>query len=665
MKKKSLEQIINKNQEEKKVKNKLTQDPKIKKYKKITKIGALILGIILIVLLGISYFSINPALSAYYNAQRGKDDLLQAQKALQEMKLSGAIKAIEYAEEDFSRANESLAKLKWIKIIPFANIQYKAAEKLSSASLQISSSLKMVLQVAEDVTAPIQYKDLNRIGGITPEQKEEILKSLHQSYPKLELAQSEIELAELEINKMPSFGVAKEIEEAKNQVTSYLPQLKQVLEKTTLLAKLLPGFAGYPNEQTYMVLLQNNTELRPGGGFLGSYGILKVKGGEIEELKIDDTYNLDNHAETNFTPPWQLPRLVHPDLDTWYLRDANWSPDFPTSAEKAEWLYHQEGGEREFDGSVAINTTFIEYLLEVTGPVTVEGFPREFTSDNVTELIQYHVEKRYAELGLSDEFRKNLLGELASKIMDRLFSLPKEKVSILLENISKSLEEKHLMLYSKNEEIQGFLEEENWSARIKEYDGDYIEVVDANMASLKTDAHIKRKFNYELNLDGKDRVQAKLTITHQNNAPGFSWKTTRYRTWNRIYIPQGSELINIDGNEKGEQYYNEPGKSYEIIDELGKTSIGTFTSIEPGEERTLTYEYYLPEDLSKDLKNKGYKLLFQKQPGTISPELEININSSNTIKSISPLEVGTLLSNNKRVEYKTNLLTDQEFIVNY
>lgn len=642
-----------------------TERSRGQKYKKIIKIGAVVLGVILIILVGLGYFSINPALSAYYSAQRGKTDLQQAQKALQEMKLSGAIKAIEYAEEDLNNANESLAKLKWVKIIPFVNIQYKAATQLATASSQISSSLKMVLQVAEDVTAPIEFKNLSKIGGLTPEQKEEVLKNLYQSYPRLELAQSEIELAELEINKMPSFGVVKEIEEAKNEVTSYLPQLKQVLEKTTVLSKLLPRFAGYPNEQTYLILLQNNTELRPTGGFLGSYGILKVKGGEIAELKTDDTYNLDNHAETNFTPPWQLPTLVHPDLNTWYLRDANWSPDFPTSAEKADWLYHQEGGKVEFNGSIAITSTFIEYLLEVTGPITVEGFPREFTSENVTELIQYHVEKRYAELGLSDEFRKNLIGELASKMIDKLFSLPKEKLTLLLDNLSKSLEEKHFMLYSKDEEIQNFIEEENWGAKIKEYDGDYLEVVDANMASLKTDAYVERKYNYELDLNGNDKVKAKLAITHRNNAPGFSWKTTRYRTWNRIYVPQGSELINIDGNEKGQQYYNEPGKTYEIIDEAGKTSIGTFTSIEPGEERTLTYEYYLPEKLSQDLKQNGYKLLFQKQPGTISPELEINVNSSNTIKSFSPQDIGSLLSNNKRVEYKTNLLTDKEFIVNF
>ena len=130
-------------------------------------------------------------------------------------------------------------------------------------------------------------------------------------------------------------------------------------------------------------------------------------------------------------------------------------------------------------------------------------------------------------------------------------------------------------------------------------------------------------------------------------------------------MPLGSELITIDGNEKGAQFYKERGMTYEIIDELDKTSIGTFTSIEPKEERDLIYEYYLPEKLSKSLKNDSYKLKIQKQPGTINPELTINVNTSNTIKSFTSEEIGTLLENNKKVEYKTDLLTDLEFTINY
>ena len=668
MKKIPLEQVINnKNGEEEKEEKKLPEKQKKIKYKKIAKITGLVISVILIVLLFSGLLSINPALSAYYNAQQGKKDLLLAQKAIEEMKMSGAVKALAAAEEDFTRSQESLSKLKWVKIIPFANIQYKASDRLLTAGIQISSTFKETLEIVEAIAAPIQFKEIKQIGGITPEQKEEILKNLYQSTPALESAQSKLELAEIEIEKMPSFGVIEDIEEAKNQVSIYLPQAKQFLEKAIVLSRLLPRFGGYPEEQSYMLLFQNNTELRPSGGFLGSFGILNIKSGEIADLKTNDTYNIDNPAETNLEPPWQLPKLVHPALDTWYLRDANWSPDFPTSAKNVEWIYHHEGGEGEFDGIIAITSTFLEYLLEVTGPVSVAGFPKKFNSENVTELIQYHVGKRFAELGLEEEFRKDLLGELATEIVGKLYGLPQEKMMPLLQTLSNSLSEKHFLLYSHDKETQKFIEEENWGGKIEETSSeeDYFISVDANMASLKTDAYIKREINYNIDLNNEEKAKVKVVLTHINNAPGFSWKTTRYRTWNRIYVPQGSELITIDGNERGSQYYKEAGMTYEIIDELDKTSIGTFTSIEPGEERELTYEYYLPEKLSKNLKKNGYKLKIQKQPGTISPDLTININTFNTIKSFSPADFGTLLENNKKVEYKTNLLTDLEFTVNY
>lgn len=668
MKKISLNQITNNKPElEDKEKNENKKNTKLQKYKKIIKIAGLVFAIIFIILLGLSLYSINPALSAYYNAQQGKKDLILAQKAIEQTNISGAAKALSTSKEDFQRSHDAMSKLKWVKIIPFANIQYKAADKLLLAGIQISSTFEETLNVVETMVAPIEFKDVNQLGGITPEQKEEILKNLYQSTPTLESAQSKLELAELEIEKMPSFGVIKDIEEAKDLALTYLPQAKHFLDKAVILSRLLPRFGGYPEEQNYLILFQNNTELRPSGGFIGSFGLLDIKSGEIVDFKTTDTYNIDKNAETNITPPWQLPQLVHPDLDTWYLRDANWSPDFPTSAQKVEEIYKLEGGEENFNGVFAITSTFLEYILEVTGPVTVSGFPRKFTSDNVTELIQYHVNKRFAEIGIDVGDRKNLLGDLATEIIGKLYALPQEKLMTLLQTLSNSLNEKHFLLYSHDEEIQKFIEEENWGGEIQETsdEEDYFVSVDANMASLKTDTYVERGVDYNIDLTNEDKAKASVTLTHINNAPGFSWRTTRYRTWNRIYVPQGSELININGNEKGSQYYKEDGMTYEIINELDKTSIGTFTSIEPGEKREMTYEYYLPENLSKNLKNDGYKLKIQKQPGTISPELTVNINTFNTIKSFAPANKGTLLENNKRVEYKTNLLTDLEFTINY
>ncbi len=667
MKKISLEQAISNQNNSKEEEKKILPEKKEKaiKYKKIAKITGLIVAVILIGLMGLGIFSIKPALSAYYNAKQGKSDILLAQAAIKEMKISGAAIALASSEEDFKRSQASLSKLKWVKIIPFVNIQYKAADKLLTAGIGIISTFKDTLNVAETIVSPIEFKNVSQIGNLTPEQKEEVLKNLYQSTPSLEAAQSKLELAEIELNNMPTFGVIKEIEEAKNMVSDYLPQAKQFLENGVLLSRMLPKFGGYPNEQTYLMLFQNNTELRPSGGFIGSFGILHIKGGEIADFKTNDTYNVDNPSETKITPPWQLPKLVHPALDTWYLRDANWSPDFPTSAQNVENIYHLEGGEENFDGVMAITCTFLEYLLKVTGPVSVADFPKEFTSDNVTELIQYQVSKRFAELGLKEEFRKDLLGGLATEIIGKLYSLPQDKLITLLQTLSTSLDEKQFLIYSQDEETQKFIENENWGGKIEETAGDYFASIDANMASLKTDSYVKRKINYNIDLNNGDKAKVKVILTHINNAPGFSWRTTRYRTWNRIYIPQDSELISIDGNEKGSQYYKEAGMTYEIINELDKESIGTFTSIEPGEQRDLTYEYYLPEKLSKDLKNNGYKLKVQKQPGTINPDLTININTANNIKSFSPIGSGTLLENNKKVEYKTNLLTDLEFVVNY
>ena len=115
--------------------------------------------------------------------------------------------------------------------------------------------------------------------------------------------------------------------------------------------------------------------------------------------------------------------------------------------------------------------------------------------------------------------------------------------------------QKQIMIFSNNEELQKNLERNNWSGAIKKTDSDYLLVVDANLASLKTDPAVKRKIKYELSLEGND-YKARVSIEYDHGGE-FDWKTTRYRTYTRIYVPEGSRLISADG------FINEQNKKVE------------------------------------------------------------------------------------------------------
>lgn len=626
------------------------------------KLGFFLYFLFLAVILSFCISNLSSAINAFYAVKNAKSAIFLAQDLIKKQQINEASRALFFAMTNFDSAQISFKKLSWLEIFPYLQIQYRAGDHLLSAAAKTTSSLFTTLDAADVVLGSLRFGNIKNVSNINKKQKKLLLQNLYQSAPIFSRAKSQLDLAEIEINKIPKYGVLPPIKKYQNEFTQQFFEIKKAQNNIVLASKVLPVLAGYPQEQTYFIIFQNNRELRPTGGFFGTYGILKLKNGEIKDFKTDDPYNLDNKTKIYVTPPWQIPTLVNPDTKSWYLRDSNWSPDFATSAEKALWFYQEEGGkEKNFAGVIGFTPIVLEYLIELTGPIKIEDFPLEFTSENVVSLIQYQTGQRFAELGIKEEFRKGIIGEVAKILLKRILALPKEKWPALLDILQKSLLEKHIFLYFKEPEIQKFVEEQNWAGRIKETKNDYLFIVDSNCASLKTDEYIKRFFNYEIDLTQKE-AQAKLSLTYKNESPGFSWKTTRYRNWNRIYVPKDSQLLQVSGQEQDLKYYGPNETPYEITEEDNKTIFGSFVVIEPGEEKTLTYQYKLPENLSKSLKN-DYQLYFQKQGGVIKPGFKITVITDKKIKSFLP-DFGQKIDD-KKIEFNGELNQDREFKINF
>jgi hypothetical protein len=453
-------------------------------------------------------------------------------------------------------------------------------------------------------------------------------------------------LATIAINQTPQHGLLKPIREALKPFKENLPFIKEAITKIIPIAQVMPKVAGYPDEEVYLFLLQNNTELRPTGGFIGTYGILKIRDGEISSFLTDNSYNLDEKAvNLNIEPPWPLTRYNK--VYKWYFRDSNWSPDFPTSAEKAIWFYNEEGGtEKNINGVIAVTPSLIESLIKITGDITIDGV--KFTSDNFVDMLQYQVEKGYLRQGVDESQRKEVIGELGRVIIDRLLKLPQTKWKDLWKTFEKDILGKQILIYLENDENENLLINQGWAGEIKNVDHDYLCVIDANLASLKSDPGVERTINYQIAKEG-NKIKSKVSITYQNKGT-FSWKTTRYRTYVRVYAPPGSLLESILGTDEEK----------ETKDDLKKTTFGTFVTIEPSETKTITFNYWLPDQFLEKFNKDGYKLLVQKQPGTSQHKLLVTINLGNPIKDFSPIDKGQKIDNNM-VKFETNLAQDRLF----
>lgn len=351
-------------------------------------------------------------------------------------------------------------------------------------------------------------------------------------------------------------------------------------------------------EKTFMILFQNNMELRPGGGYIGSFGILKVKNGHVTLLQTHDLSNFDGRVPDGIQPPYPIKETLN--VDSWKLRDSNWSPDFAVNAEKAEYFYHLGEGQENLDGIVAINTNVLTSFLKATGPIELEDYPGTYDSENAILTLEYQVEQGYAKQGIDRGERKSVMNELAAAIMQKVTTLNTSQKIDLAKIILEDLNNKDIQLNFKDAGMQEKARQAGWAGLVeKEWNKDYLMMADANMGALKSDYYMTRGFDYIVDLSG-DKPKADLKITYTHSGKVKDWMTKDYLSYLRVYVPEGSWLENSSNT--GEIKYGE---------ELGKKYFGTLVKVPLDNTKTIEFTY----TLANNLDSNDYNLLIQKESG--------------------------------------------------
>lgn len=383
-----------------------------------------------------------------------------------------------------------------------------------------------------------------------------------------------------------------------DSVIDYVPLSQDKKDQYQALTYFADYFLQNDNvERTFMVLFQNSMELRPGGGFIGSFGILKIKNGNASLLQVHDLSNFDGRIPDTITPPYPMEEFLH--IKSWKLRDSNYSPDWAKNAEKAEEFYRMGNGQENLDGIIGINSHLLSSILEVTGPITVEGYPGNYDSENAILTLEHQVERAYAEQGITKGERKSIMQPLAKEISKRVIAMSGTDKVKLASVIMKDLNQKDIQLYFKDKELQSKVEEAGWSGEVNYgWRNDYLFMVDANLGAYKSDYYMKRSFDYSVDLS-KEVPTAKLKITYNHTAKVKDWMTNNYLTYLRVYVPRGSWLVN--SSNLNEIKYGE---------EFGKKYFGSVVDVKIGEAKTVEFEYALPSGIKDE-----YDLLIEKQAG--------------------------------------------------
>lgn len=632
------------------------------KFLRFFSLGAIFLFFVFMVFAIVCVASLQGCIS---DVLAGKKNLEQSIELVKRQNFTDAADYAATAGNNFNSASLKIRQMEsklLVDKISFLKSQFDEAEYLFATGEILSKSVKESSLFGQSLKNISGNGEKLNFTKLNKEEKKAVLGKIYQSTPELSGIKANLDLALLYLDNVKCRGLLWPLKDKINGIKNQLAFGRDILKQAIPMSQMLPRIAGYPEKASYLLLLQNNDELRPTGGFLGTYAILETEYGEITRLDTHDIYHMDMPVKDllNVEPPDPLKKYLG--SKKWYLRDANWSPDWPVSARKIEWFFQNEDRllpkkdqvnnvKGEFDGVIAITPEFITSLLKITGPIVIGG--EEYSQDNFTDLLQYKVEKGYIKLGVPSWSRKEVIGEIAKELKIRLFDLPPERWNEVIGAMQNNIIEKNILVYLENNDLQNLAKEQGWAGEVKDYGGDYLMVVDANMASLKTDNVISRGIEYKAG-QSANGIFAELSINYAHNG-SYDWKTSDYRTYTRVYAPLGSRLIKAEGMEGEVAAQNE----------LGKTSFGFFVSVKPGKIASVNLKYILPDSITKMAKSGEYGLYIQKQPGNNVKSLKVDLSFANSVKSYNPTGFYVEEIGGKRIRWESDLRTDRKYQINF
>lgn len=365
---------------------------------------------------------------------------------------------------------------------------------------------------------------------------------------------------------------------------------------------------GRDGKTRYLVVFQNSNELRATGGFAGSIAEVTFDKGALTSVVVPEggSYDMQGGLTASIVPPDPL-RLV---TGRWQFHDANWFPDFPTTARKWNWFYQKSGGP-SVDGVIAITSDILPELLTITGPISMPEYRRTMTADNVIEETQRVVE---LESEPGDSAPKKLIGDLVAEVLKRLESLPPERLLAAGETIGESFAAKTVQVAFFDEDLDAAVSGLGWTGGLSDDGGDSLLVVDTNIGGGKTDGTVAKAALLEAKVASDGSAYDTLTLVYDHRGlPSDELTGETYRDFVRVYVPAGSALVSATGDflppEDGDydpvdpEFAEDPdvaqtiGKATEgpggtkVWEESGRAVFGNWVTLEPGERAVVRFVY--------------------------------------------------------------------------
>jgi len=545
---------------------------------------------------------------------------------------------VEVASQELAKTRIQMAKTQkavqlmgYLGFVPVVGWYYNDAVHVVNAGLAGLDGGKVLVDSVTPYTDVLGLKGKGSfVGGSAEQRIQTAVTTFSKIAPNIDKISESVavmkkELDQIDLNRYPSIFGAGKIRTTLQQAKTVIDDTDLFVSEATPLIKVLPDMLGEPVERKYLVLFQNDKELRPTGGFITAYAIMRFDHGVVHPDSASDIYTLDATVPNKPASPRLLATYL-PAVPQFNLRDTNLSPDFVTSMQTFNTMYKTAGGYSKVDGTIALDTyPLVDAINILGGSIDVDG--QTFTTKTDSRCncpnVIYQLEVASDQpVNYVKTERKGIIGDLMLAIMNKAFSSsPKLYWGPLFQAMLNNVGQKHILFYVFNSDAQSGIEALNAGGKIRSFDGDYLHINDANFGGAKSNLYITQTVDQNYQIQSDNSIVKTVTINYKNPFPPSDCNLERgglclnalQRDVVRMYVPQGSQLVSSDGSQVKLLTY----------DELGKTVFEGFVTVRPQGAATYTVSYKLPFKLGS---GSSLPALYQKQPGTNNIQYTVSVN---------------------------------------
>jgi nucleoside-diphosphate-sugar epimerase len=525
-----------------------------------------------------------------------------------------------------------------LRMIEAGETLLKGVENISLAAIDGNQAVKIVLAGQINDPFPL-FNSANS--------------HLAKAFQEFSVAQSSLSL--VNVDHLPT----KKLKDLIETLSQKIPELRKQLTAAQKITSILPELLGKDSSKTYLILLQNNAELRATGGFIGSFALVSFDKGKLLDVETHDVYTADGQLRGHVEPPEPIKKYLGE--ANWYLRDVNWDPHFPTTARQAEWFLDKEMG-RQVDGTVAINLYVIESLLDAFGPVNLTDYQETISSSNLFQRAEFHSEVNYFE---GSTQKKDFIASLINAIHTQIITSEQQTTEGLLLSLINNADQSHFQASFRNQQAEAIFSDLGFNGgqlqascppvvKSKNCVADYLSIIESNFGVNKVNYFINRKISHQVKFLPNNTKET-VTLTLVNTATSNTWPAGTYKNYMRVFTPSSSTLnsVTVDDSEIDPSQITISRKN-------NKTIFGFFTQTPINSQSTIVIDYNLNQTVLAG-SSFGYSLLYEKQSGTGPDELNLLVTYPSNYLPITILPSGSYTDS--QTQFKSDTNTDRSFVI--